>query len=84
MSANRRVALDEAIQRLYQVISFSEGGEPDWAGMRNVFAAGARITRITPEAVDALLELVGARREVVGYTSSYRDWLARVTPPDLA
>jgi len=27
---------------------------------------------------------VRARREAVGYASSYRDWLARVTPPDLA
>jgi hypothetical protein len=54
MSVNKRVALDEAIQRLYQVISFTEGGTPDWAGMKNLFAAGARITRVTPEGVDAL------------------------------
>ena len=54
MSVNRRAALDQAIRRLYQVISFGEGGTPDWAGMRSLFAVGARITRITPEAVDAL------------------------------
>jgi hypothetical protein len=54
MTKNRRAALDEAIQRLYRVISFSEGGAPDWAGMRSLFAPGARITRVTPEAVDAL------------------------------
>jgi hypothetical protein len=51
---NRRTALDEAIQRLYEVISFSEGAAPDWAGMRTLFAPTARITRVTPEAVDAL------------------------------
>jgi hypothetical protein len=54
MSVKRRAALDEAIQRLYQVISFSEGGTPDWAGMKDLFAASARITRVTPEGVDAL------------------------------
>jgi hypothetical protein len=54
MARNKRAALDEAIQRLYEVISFNEGGTPDWAGMRGVFAPGAKITRITPEAVDAL------------------------------
>jgi|SoiMethySBSTD1v2_1073268.scaffolds.fasta_scaffold12170_6 hypothetical protein len=54
MRVNRRAALDEAIQRLYEVISFSEGGTPDWIGMRALFAPGARITRVTPEAVDAL------------------------------
>jgi hypothetical protein len=54
MTVSRRAALDEAIQRLYEVISFSEGGTPDWSGMRALFAPGARITRVTPEAVDAL------------------------------
>jgi hypothetical protein len=54
MARNKRAALDETIQRLYQVISFGEGETPDWAGMKGVFAPGAKITRITPEAVDAL------------------------------
>jgi hypothetical protein len=54
MTSNRHAALDEAIRRLYEVISFREGGTPDWTGMKAIFAPGARITRITPEAVDAL------------------------------
>jgi hypothetical protein len=54
MPTSRRAALDDAIARLYQVISFSEGGAPDWGAMRALFAPGARITRVTPEAVDAL------------------------------
>lgn len=37
-----------------------------------------------PAAVDALLARVRARREAVGFTSSYRAWLERLTPPDLA
>jgi hypothetical protein len=34
--------------------------------------------------IDALLARVRARQEAVGYTVPYRDWLERVTPPDLA
>ncbi len=40
------------LSRLYEVISFAEGGEPDWAGMTEVFSAHARITRVTPEGTD--------------------------------
>jgi hypothetical protein len=47
---------DEGIRRLltrlYEVISFPEGGEPDWDGMTEVFSPHARITRITPEGTD--------------------------------
>ncbi len=39
---------------------------------------------LAPAAVDALLARVNARRAAVGFTSSYREWLERVTPPDLA
>ena len=37
---------------LYEVISFVEGGEPDWQRMARLFSPHARITRITPEAID--------------------------------
>ena len=40
------------LSRLYEVISFPEGGEPDWIGMADVFSEHARITRITPEGTD--------------------------------
>jgi hypothetical protein len=40
------------LARLYEVISFPEGGEPDWDGMTEVFSPHARITRITPEGTD--------------------------------
>jgi hypothetical protein len=39
---------------------------------------------LAPDAVAALLARVHARREAVGFTSSYGEWLERVTPPDLA
>jgi len=39
---------------------------------------------LAAEAVDALLARVHARREAVGFTTSYHEWLERVTPPDLA
>ena len=37
-----------------------------------------------PDAVDALLARVAARQHAVGYTTSYREWLERVSPPDLS
>jgi NADPH-dependent glutamate synthase beta subunit-like oxidoreductase len=55
----------------------------DAAAMR-LMATLRRKRAPTPAAVDALLTRVHARREAVGFTSSYREWLERVTPPDLA
>jgi hypothetical protein len=46
--------LNDIITRLYDVICFPEGGNPDWSGMARLFLPGARITRITPEARDDL------------------------------
>lgn len=44
--------ISRLLSRLYEVISFPEGGEPDFRGMADVFSAHARITRITPEGTD--------------------------------
>lgn len=49
-----RASLDDVLTRLYEVISFHEGGEPDWDGMKDVFSRHARITRVTPEGTDHL------------------------------
>jgi hypothetical protein len=46
--------LDDVLTRFYEVISFDEGGEPDWDGMKAVFSRHARITRVTPEGTDHL------------------------------
>ncbi|HEY5450086.1 MAG TPA: hypothetical protein VIQ54_15125 [Polyangia bacterium] len=54
LSGGERAALDGVLDRLYQVISFDEGGEPDWDGMKDVFSRHARITRVTPEGIDHL------------------------------
>jgi len=54
LSGGERAALDGVLNRLYQVISFDEGGEPDWDGMNDVFSRHARITRVTPEGIDHL------------------------------
>ena len=54
VSASERASLDGVLTRLYEVISFDEGGEPDWDGMKNVFSRHARITRVTPEGIDHL------------------------------
>lgn len=39
---------------------------------------------LPPERAAALLERVRARQAAAGYTLPYREWLERVTPPDLA
>jgi hypothetical protein len=49
---NRTDALDRTLREMYTIISFSEGGEPDWQGMKKVFHPQARFTRITPEGID--------------------------------
>jgi hypothetical protein len=51
-SASDETAIDRLLQALYEVISFVEGGEPDWQRMASLFSPHARITRITPEATD--------------------------------
>lgn len=51
-SASVQGQLDELMRGFYEVISFEEGGAPDWQRMRDLFSEHARITRITPEAVD--------------------------------
>jgi hypothetical protein len=53
-AVNRADALDKTLREMYEVISFPEGGEPDWERMKTVFHAKARFTRITPEGTDHL------------------------------
>jgi hypothetical protein len=45
-------SIPRLLSRLYEVISFPEGGEPDWDGMSEVFSPHARITRVTPDGTD--------------------------------
>jgi len=49
-----RAAIDALLKALYEVISFDEGGEPDWQRMRALFSRNAHITRITPDGTDYL------------------------------
>lgn len=51
-AAADEAAINELLLALYEVISFIEGGEPDWQRMASLFSPHARITRITPEAID--------------------------------
>jgi hypothetical protein len=44
--------LSTTIESMYDVISFPEGGEPNWNAMASIFHPQARLTRITPEGVD--------------------------------
>jgi len=58
-------------------------GTPD-VGTAQVEAALRRKPPLSAADVEKLLARVESRRAAVGFTSSYREWLERVTPPDLA
>lgn len=49
---NRADSLDKTLRQMYAVISFPEGGEPDWETMKTVFHPQARFTRVTPEGIE--------------------------------
>jgi hypothetical protein len=74
--------LDELMTRFYQVISFEEDGTPDWQAMEELFSKHARITRVTPEAID-YMDLAGFRNmaeeliEVGAFTSFFEREVAR-------
>jgi hypothetical protein len=75
-------AIATLLDQLYAVISFEEGGEPNWDGLRAVFSPHAAITRITPEGTDHLnpqrfLALTHDMLEVGAYTSFYEFEVAR-------
>jgi hypothetical protein len=39
--------------------------------------------RLAPEAVEKIVHRLQERQRAVGYSGNYRDWIAKVTPPDL-
>jgi hypothetical protein len=75
-------AIANLLDQLYAVISFEEGGEPNWRGLRTVFSPHASITRITPEGTDHLdpqrfLAMTHDMLNVGAYTSFYEFEVAR-------
>ena len=80
--ADVRGQIDELMGLFYRVISFEEGGSPDWEAMKGLFSTHARITRVTPEAID-YLDLTGFRSlaeeliEVGAFTSFFEREIAR-------
>ena len=84
LDSDVRRELDELMALFYRVISFDEGGSPDWESMAGVFSTQARITRVTPEAIDHL-DLKGFRNmaeemiEVGAFTSFFEREIARRT-----
>lgn len=75
-------AIVAVLKRLYAVISFEEGDEPDWDGLKNVFSEHARITRVTPEGTDHLdpksfLAMTQDLLELGAYTSFFEVEVAR-------
>ncbi len=39
--------------------------------------------KLAPEAVQAIMRRIEERQRAVGYAGNYREWIAKVTPPDL-
>ena len=75
-------SISAVLEKLYAVISFEEGGEPDWPGLQEVFSEHARITRVTPEGTDYLdrasfLEMTHSMLDHGAYTSFYEVETAR-------
>jgi hypothetical protein len=74
--------LSHSLRSMYKVISFEEGDEPDWEGMKQVFTPNALLTRITPERVEHFdlpsFQLMAQEMLDSGiYTSFYEREIAR-------
>lgn len=54
LESDAAAAIAAVLERLYAVICFEEGDEPNWAGVEQVFSRSARITRVTPDGTDYL------------------------------
>jgi ferredoxin/flavodoxin---NADP+ reductase len=65
-------------------VKIAEGArkEAAVAGEKIAEAVSAR-ERVAPDGVANLLLRVRERQRAVGYDGNYRDWIAKVTPPDL-
>jgi hypothetical protein len=75
-------SIAELLLRLYAVISFEEGDEPNWSGLEGLFSTHARITRITPEGTDhmdpkSFVEMTRHLIEIGAYTGFYEYEVAR-------
>ena len=74
--------LDELMRVFYEVISFEDGGAPDWERMASLFSPHARITRLTPEGVDymdlgSFRDMAEELIELGAFTSFYEREIAR-------
>ena len=84
LSTHDQHELNALMRAFYEVISFAEGGAPDWECMSGLFSKQARITRVTPEAVDYMdlaefKNMAEELLEVGAFTSFHESELARRT-----
>lgn len=92
--SSRRHSVAVSTHVIEQFLGLGDGkheGEEALLATGTVDAAAGRIAdavhggkRLDAATAEALLARVRARQDAVGYTGSYREWLERVTPPDLA
>jgi hypothetical protein len=81
--ASRRHATAVTGHLLHEYLGVSQNGSSAVAQQQVAEYVAAK-PRLAPAAVERLLARVRARQEAVGYTMPYKEWLERVTPPDLA
>jgi NADPH-dependent glutamate synthase beta subunit-like oxidoreductase len=81
--ASRRHATAVTGHVLHQYLGVSQNGSATAAQQQLAEYVAAK-PPLEPAAVERLLARVRARQEAVGYTVPYKEWLERVTPPDLA
>jgi hypothetical protein len=95
VSASRKHSVTVSTHVIEQFLGLGNGkhdGEEALAATSGAVGRAARrladIVRsgapLSPAQADALLARVRARQAAVGFTVPYREWLERVTPPDLA
>ncbi|MGH7780847.1 MAG: hypothetical protein ACREQR_13585 [Candidatus Binataceae bacterium] len=66
-------------------VALAEGARKAAAAEGEAIAAAiaARGDKLAPEAIARIMQRVEERQRAVGYAGNYRDWIGKVTPPDL-
>ncbi len=91
--ASRKHSIKVTTHLVERFLGLEDGHQGEEALFEGAADAARRATEVAawvkarpplaPAEVEALLARVAARQRAVGYDGRYREWIARVTPPDL-
>jgi NADPH-dependent glutamate synthase beta subunit-like oxidoreductase len=93
--ASRKHSIEVTSHLIERYLGLGDGHDGEEAlfaaSASNARAAAAKLAEVattpTPlpaDRIETILRRVAERQKAVGYAGSYRDWIAKVTPPDLA